>query len=138
VSFWVYILASRRNGMLYIGMTDDLARRSWEHRTGAVPGFTRKYGVKMLVWFEQHETRESALQRERQLKKWNRAWKLQLIERFNPSWKDLADELTPDPHEFPSFPTSPLIPAQSGNLEIWVPAFAGTNGSMARVTPPSD
>jgi putative endonuclease len=82
VSFWVYILASRRNGTLYIGMTDDLARRSWEHRTDAVPGFTRKYGVKMLVWFEQHETRESALQRERQLKKWNRAWKLQLIERF--------------------------------------------------------
>jgi putative endonuclease len=95
VSFWVYILASRRNGTLYIGMTDDLVRRSWEHRTGAVPGFTRKYGVKMLVWFEQHETRESALQRERRLKKWNRAWKLQLIERFNPSWKDLADELTP-------------------------------------------
>jgi putative endonuclease len=95
VSFWVYILASRRNGTLYVGMTDDLARRSWEHRTDAVPGFTRKYGVKMLVWFEQHETRESALQRERQLKKWNRAWKLQLIERFNPSWKDLADELTP-------------------------------------------
>jgi putative endonuclease len=95
VSFWVYILASRRNGTLYIGMTDDLVRRAWEHRTGAVPGFTRQYGVKMLVWFEQHETRESALQRERQLKKWNRAWKLQLIERFNPSWKDLADELTP-------------------------------------------
>jgi len=95
VSFWVYILASRRNGTLYVGMTDDLARRSWEHRTSAVPGFTRKYGVKMLVWFEQHETRESALQRERQLKKWNRAWKLPLIERFNPSWKDLADELTP-------------------------------------------
>jgi putative endonuclease len=94
VSFWVYILASRRNGTLYIGMTDDLVRRAWEHRTGAVPGFTRQYGIKML-WFEQHETRESALQRERQLKKWNRAWKLQLIERFNPSWKDLADELTP-------------------------------------------
>jgi putative endonuclease len=95
VSFWVYILASRRNGTLYIGMTDDLVRRAWEHRTGTIPGFTRKYGIKMLVWFEQHETRESALQRERQLKKWNRAWKLQLIERFNPSWKDLADELTP-------------------------------------------
>src|SRR5215467_15600222 len=75
VSFWVYISASRR--------------------IGAVPGFTKKYGIKMLVWFEQHETRESAFQRERQLKKWNRAWKLQLIERFNPSWKDLADELTP-------------------------------------------
>ena len=95
MSFWVYILASRRNGTLYIGMTDDLVRRAWEHRTGAVRGFTRQYGIKMLVWFEQHETRESALQRERQLKKWNRAWKLQLIERFNPSWKDLADELTP-------------------------------------------
>ena len=94
MSFWVYILASRRNGTLYIGMTDDLVRRAWEHRTGAVRGFTRQYGIKMLVWFEQHETRESALQRERQLKKWNRAWKLQLIERFNPSWKDLADELT--------------------------------------------
>jgi putative endonuclease len=95
VSFWVYILASRRNGTLYIGMTDDLVRRAWEHRTGTIPGFTRKYGIKMLVWFEQHETRESALQRERQLKKWNRSWKLQLIERFNPSWEDLADELTP-------------------------------------------
>jgi putative endonuclease len=95
VSFWVYILASRRNDTLYIGMTDDLVRRAWEHRTGTIPGFTREYGIKMLVWFEQHETRESALQRERQLKKWNRAWKLQLIERFNPSWKDLADELTP-------------------------------------------
>jgi putative endonuclease len=93
VSFWVYILASRRNGTLYIGMTDDLVRRAWEHRTGVVPGFTKKYGIKMLVWFEQHETRESALQRERQLKKWNRAWKLQLIERCNPSWKDLSDEL---------------------------------------------
>ncbi|MBV8286511.1 MAG: GIY-YIG nuclease family protein [Hyphomicrobiales bacterium] len=95
MSFWVYILASRRNGTLYIGMTDDLVRRAWEHRTGTIPGFTRKYGIKMLVRFEQHETRESALQRERQLKKWNRSWKLQLIERFNPSWKDLADELTP-------------------------------------------
>jgi putative endonuclease len=93
VSFWVYILASRRNGTLYIGMTDDLVRRAWEHRIGAVPGFTKKYGIKMLVGFEQHETRESAFQRERQLKKWNRAWKLQLIERFNPDWKDLADEL---------------------------------------------
>jgi len=73
---YVYVLASRRNGTLYIGMI----RRIWEHRIGAVPGFTRKYGVKMLVWYEQHETRETAFQRERQMKKWNRAWKLQLIE----------------------------------------------------------
>lgn len=93
VSFYVYMLVSRRNGTLYIGMTDDLVRRVWEHRTGAVPGFTRKYGVKMLVWFEQHETREAALMRERQLKKWNRAWKLELIERQNTSWRDLWDEL---------------------------------------------
>ena len=93
VSFYVYMLASQPNGTLYIGMTDDLVRRVWEHRTGAVPGFTRKYGVKILVWFEQHETREAALMRERQLKKWNRAWKLELIERQNTSWRDLWDEL---------------------------------------------
>ena len=93
MSFYVYILASRRNGTLYIGMTDDLIRRVWEHRTGVVPGFTRKYRTKMLVWYEQHETRETAFQRERQLKKWNRAWKLELIERVNPAWRDLFDEL---------------------------------------------
>ena len=95
MSFFAYILASRRNGTLYIGMTDNLTRRVWEHRAGVVPGFTRKYGVKMLVWYEVHESRETAFQRERQLKKWNRAWKLQLIERTNPDWRDLADDLTP-------------------------------------------
>jgi putative endonuclease len=93
MSFYVYILASRRNGTLYIGMTDDLARRVWQHRVDAVPGFTSKYGVKMLVWYEQHENRESAFVRERQLKKWNRAWKLQLIEGMNPAWRDLWDDL---------------------------------------------
>ena len=93
MSFFVYILASRRNGTLYIGMTDNLARRTWEHQSGAVRGFTTKYGVKTLVWYELHESRESAFQRERQLKKWNRAWKIQLIERLNPTWRDLAHEL---------------------------------------------
>ena len=93
MSFFAYILASRRNGTLYIGMTDNLARRVWEHQSGAVPGFTKKYGVKILVWYELHESRETAFQRERQLKKWNRAWKLQLIESRNPTWRDLADEL---------------------------------------------
>jgi putative endonuclease len=93
MSFFVYILASRRNGTLYIGMTDNLARRVWQHRSDAVPGFTRKYGVKTLVWYELHESREAAFQRERQLKKWNRAWKLELIERLNPTWRDLTDEL---------------------------------------------
>jgi putative endonuclease len=94
MSFFVYILATRQNGTLYIGMTDDLMRRTWLHRTGAVPGFTRKYGVKMLVWYELRETREAAFTRERQLKKWNRSWKLQLIERMNPSWRDLWNDLS--------------------------------------------
>ena len=93
MNFFVYILASRRNGTLYIGMTDDLVRRIWEHRTGTVPGFTSMYNVKMLVWYEQHETRESAFMRERQLKKWNRSWKLELIEQMNPTWLDLWDQI---------------------------------------------
>jgi putative endonuclease len=92
MSFFVYMLASRGNGTLYIGMTDNLARRVWEHQTGAVPGFTKKYEVKTLVWYELHDFRETAFQRERQLKKWNRTWKVQLIERLNPSWRDLAHE----------------------------------------------
>ena len=93
MSFYVYILASRRNSTLYTGMSDDLIRRVWQHRTGAVPGFTSEYGVKMLVWYEQHETRESALIRERQIKNWNRAWKLKLIEQMNPRWRDLWDDI---------------------------------------------
>ncbi len=93
MSFFVYILASRRNGTLYIGMTDNLVRRTWEHQRGIAHGFTKKHGVKTLVWYELHESRESAFRRERQLKKWNRAWKLKLIEALNPSWRDLAHEL---------------------------------------------
>jgi len=93
MSFFVYILASQRNGTLYVGMTDDLVRRAWEHRNGVVPGFTKMHGVKQLVWYEVHETRETAFQRERQLKKWNRAWKLALIERSNSAWRDLFEEL---------------------------------------------
>ena len=89
MTFWVYILASQRNGTLYVGHTDDLAHRIWQHRESQTPGFTSKYGVTMLVWMEPHRTREDAKLRERQLKKWNRAWKLRLIEEFNPDWKDL-------------------------------------------------
>jgi putative endonuclease len=95
MSFFVYILASQRNGTLYTGSTDDLRRRVWEHQTAVFPGFTKKYGVKTLVWYELHESRETAFQRERQLKKWNRAWKLRLIEQVNPTWRDLAEELSP-------------------------------------------
>ncbi len=95
MSFFVYMLASQRNGTLYIGMTDDLPRRVWQHRTGVVPGFTSRYEVKLLVWYEAHSTRESAFIRERQLKKWNRDWKLALIEAGNPAWRDLFDDLSP-------------------------------------------
>ena len=95
MAFYVYIMANKRNGTLYIGSTDDLARRVSEHREGVVAGLTKKYGVKTLVWYELHESRDSALLRERQIKKWNRKWKLQLIERANPAWRDLSFELDP-------------------------------------------
>lgn len=88
-------MASGRNGTLYIGMTDDVNRRVWEHQTAARPGFTQRYGVHRLVWSEPHESRETAFARERAMKKWNRAWKLKLIEAGNPGWRDLALELEP-------------------------------------------
>jgi putative endonuclease len=93
MAFFVYILASKRNGTLYVGMTDDLVKRIWQHRNNIIPGFAQRYGVKTLVWHETHESRESAFVREHQIKKWNRAWKLELIEGANPSWRDLWDEL---------------------------------------------
>lgn len=95
MAFYVYILASKRNGTLYIGMTDDLVKRVWQHRNDILRGFTHRYGVKTLVWFEPHNSRESAFTRERQLKKWNRSWKLDLIERDNPRWRDLWSEISP-------------------------------------------
>jgi putative endonuclease len=88
----VYLLASRRNGTLYIGVTSNLLARVHQHRIGAMRGFARDYGVKLLVWFEQHGTMESAITREKRLKKWNRAWKLELIEAANPDWRDLAED----------------------------------------------
>ncbi len=90
----VYILASQRNGTLYIGVTSNLIQRIWQHREGVVEGFTQQYGVKMLVWYEQHETMDSAIAREKALKKWNRDWKLRLIEKRNPQWLDLWPEIT--------------------------------------------
>jgi len=89
----VYVLASGRNGTLYIGVTSDLPKRVWEHREGLVEGFSRQYDVKRLVYYELHETMEAAITREKQLKKWKRAWKLRLIEAENPEWKDLFDAL---------------------------------------------
>ena len=89
----VYIMASAERGTLYIGVTGDLKRRVFEHREGLVEGFTSRYGVKRLVWFELHVGFESAITREKQLKKWSRAWKLELVEDANPEWRDLWSEL---------------------------------------------
>ena len=95
MAFFVYMLASKRNGTLYVGVTDDIVKRVWQHRSEIVPGFTKRYGVKTLVWHETHESRESAFVRERQIKKWDRNWKLDLIERTNADWRDLWDEISP-------------------------------------------
>ncbi|HNQ56194.1 MAG: GIY-YIG nuclease family protein [Rhodocyclaceae bacterium] len=89
----VYILASKKNGTLYIGVTSDLIKRVWEHKSDLVEGFTKEYGVHLLVYFEMLEDMTSAIQREKQLKKWNRDWKIQLIEKGNPEWRDLYDSL---------------------------------------------
>ena len=90
-SYYVYIMASKRNGTLYVGVTNDLERRVYEHKTGIFDGFSKKYGIKTLVYFEATESIESAIQREKQLKNWKRQWKIDLIEENNPDWKDLAE-----------------------------------------------
>ena len=89
--YWVYILASKPNGTLYIGMTNHLVRRTWQHREGLVEGFTKKYSVHRLVYCESFERPMDAIRREKRLKKWNRAWKIRLIESVNPGWKDLYE-----------------------------------------------
>ena len=85
----VYNLASKRHGTLYIGVTSDLVKRVWEHNNNVVEGFTKRYGVHQIVWYELHENMESAIEREKQLKEWKRRWKLELIENTNPNWSDL-------------------------------------------------
>ncbi|HDO51729.1 MAG TPA: GIY-YIG nuclease family protein [Rhizobiales bacterium] len=92
-SYYVYILAKHRHGALYVGVTNDLIRRVHDHRTGAVDGFTKRYGLKTLVWFEEHRTVATAIQREKNLKHWSRSWKIRLIEKANPAWDDLWDEV---------------------------------------------
>ncbi len=89
----VYILASQRNGTLYAGVTSNLAYRLWQHRSGAGSEFVRKYGVHELIYVEFHESMAAAIVREKQIKRWRRAWKLELIERHNPQWRDLSEEL---------------------------------------------
>ena len=89
----VYILASKKNGTLYIGVTSNLIQRVWQHKNNQVAGFTEQHSVHMLVYFEQHEIMESAITREKQLKKWNREWKINLIEKENPQWNDLWESI---------------------------------------------
>ena len=89
----VYLMASKRNGTLYTGVTTNLEQRVWQHKEGLVDGFTKKYGVKHLVWYEPHETMNSAIVREKTIKEWRRVWKLDLIEQTNPTWRDLYDDL---------------------------------------------
>ncbi len=91
--YHVYIMASRRNGTLYAGVTSDLERRVWEHKEGVYKGFTKKYGVTLLVWHEHYDYVHAAIQREKNIKKWPRKWKLNLIESMNPEWRDLYEEI---------------------------------------------
>ena len=91
--YYVYILASKRNGTLYTGVTSNLIQLVWQHKHGVVQGFTRKYNVKTLVYYELHENSESALAREKKIKKWRRAWKLGLIENSNPEWRDIYKDI---------------------------------------------
>jgi len=93
MSYFVYILASRKDGAIYIGVTNDIVRRVYDHRTKAVPGFTSKYNITRLVWFEIYDDPISAISREKELKKWRRAWKVQLMEAQNPDWNDLYESI---------------------------------------------
>jgi putative endonuclease len=96
-TYYVYLLASRRNGTLYCGVTNNLIRRVYEHRNHKIPGFTARYGVTLLVWYEQHGDIHEAILRETRIKGWRRAWKLELIENANPQWRDLYESLLPGP-----------------------------------------
>jgi putative endonuclease len=92
----VYVMASARNGTLYVGVTSDLVARVWQHRNGTHRGFTKEYGVTTLVYYETHATMPDAIRREKQLKRWNRAWKIELVEKANPAWDDLWPEISGD------------------------------------------
>ena len=92
-NYYVYIMASGERGTLYLGVTNDITRRVYEHKSGVVPGFTEKHGLKYLVWYEVYDSIEAAIQREKTMKQWYRRWKIELIEKENPDWQDLYDIL---------------------------------------------
>jgi len=132
----IYILASQRNGTLYIGVTSNLVQRVWQHREGLAEGFTKQYSVKTLVWYELHETMESAIGREKAMKKWLRKWKLTTIEKTNPNWSDLWSEILGtetaasipvSPAIIPASPSvAPAFPAVVPAPPVVIPANAGT------------
>jgi putative endonuclease len=93
MTYYVYVLSSRKNGTLYIGITNDIARRVWEHRQGTGSRFVKRYGITRLVYLEPHDDIERAIQREKTMKEWSRAWKVRLIEKDNPEWEDLYDRM---------------------------------------------
>jgi putative endonuclease len=101
-----YLLASARNGTLYVGVTSNLVKRVWEHRNHVVDGYTKKHGVTQLVWYEMHDTMEAAISHEKRIKKWRRDWKLELIEKTNPCWNDLWPQITGSEAEVTGFPLS--------------------------------
>ena len=92
--YWVYLLTNKPRSTLYVGVTNDLVRRVFEHREGLVKGFTARYGLKMLVYFERYDLPSAAIQREKNIKHWSRLWKLQLVESLNPQWRDLYNDIT--------------------------------------------
>jgi Predicted endonuclease containing a URI domain len=105
--YFVYMLASQRNGTLYVGVTNDVLRRTWEHKSDLIKGFTQKYGVHILVWYETHNDINEAIIREKKLKHWKRAWKIELIEKQNSGWNDLYDHLIGE-IALPDAPGSPF------------------------------
>lgn len=118
------MMASQKQGTLYIGVTSNLIQRVWQHRTGVVEGFTQQYGVKMFVWYEQHESMDSAIMREKAMKKWRRDWKINLIERDNPDWLDLWSAIVGEDNATHSM--SSVVPASSVITSLSViPAQAG-------------
>lgn len=117
--YFVYLLASRRNGTLYCGITNDLARRVWEHRNGKASAFTSKYGATQLVWFEEHGDATAAIHRETQIKWWKRSWKLKLIEDFNPDWRDLYDSLLPGPVR--TYEKPPIVDPKKATRQHFAP-----------------
>jgi putative endonuclease len=135
-SYFVYLLASRRNGTLYCGVTNDLVHRTWLHRTGQGSDFTAKYNVTLPVWYEEHGDIRNAIHRETQIKRWHRAWKLKLIEDFNPDWRDLYDGLLPGPAR--TYEKPPVVDPAKATRQQFAPddPFVSSFDTSDRSTPP--